>query len=811
MSILNGRAFVSAPYPSARSFAAAPWSVLMLMSLGCAVGATAAPPPELASAREAALEAALEAAGPTVQQVIEFTRIIQPRNQNHDELQRQVSPDGRRAFIVTRRAELHSDSNVFELLLFDLAGVDFAVGTAAPPRRLLSVVSRKDENQADPTLQDVRWAGDGTLVYRARLDDGLFQVYRLDLASGRVQALTRETRRIVAYAVSDDLRRVVYTVQTSSAAWLPGERSVVVGNQSFWSIKHGAQDWRVLRQHYQFVGVDVGQPGATRALGQPFEGNLRAGGDPSLSPDGRWVLLPQRREARQREWAARYPRVGELSTQGGPSVLVDPLGYFSRPQHYVPRSWQLYRWADGSTRAVLDAPDDTAPGHAARPDRLWFGGGRSVVLAGTFLPPAADGRADPRSHIVEYWPAEDRWAVIAPLAGWLQSARRVQAGADAFELLDGAQRRRFERQAGGGWAEVPPGGPAPAEGRARWHIEQGLNRPPDLVVSDAAGRQVRLTQLNPGVTAAWGSMRPYAWSDAAGRRWEGGLMVPAGFDPARRHPLVIQAYGFVADRFYLDGANGADGFTSGFAGRAFLREGLLVLALPVRPAAPGARAHDPAAFNDAVRGAVGALVREGLVDRDRVGILGFSATGEQVLNLVTFTDVPIRAATLIDGDANTLFSLAVTYAGSDNFTAKKEARNGGLPLGDTRANWMRSDPSLHTDCIRAALRIESYGPWVLNNWDIYALLRRQYKPVEMLVIPEGTHLLSRPSERMISLQGNVDWYRFWLKGEERGERLAHETEESLAAQYTRWRQMAALKQADDARPPCVAPVPGGGP
>jgi hypothetical protein len=117
-------------------------------------------------------------------------------------------------------------------------------------------------------------------------------------------------------------------------------------------------------------------------------------------------------------------------------------------------------------------------------------------------------------------------------------------------------------------------------------------------------------------------------------------------------------------------------------------------ALPVRPAAPGARAHDPAAFNDAVRGAVGALVPEGLVDRDRVGILGFNATGEQVLNLVTFTDVPVRAATLIDGDANTLFSPAVTYAGSDNFTAKKEARNGGLPLGDTRLNWMRSGPSL---------------------------------------------------------------------------------------------------------------------
>jgi hypothetical protein len=106
--------------------------------------------------------------------------------------------------------------------------------------------------------------------------------------------------------------------------------------------------------------------------------------------------------------------------------------------------------------------------------------------------------------------------------------------------------------------------------------------------------------------------------------------------------------------------------------------------------------------------------------------------------------------------------------------------------------------------VTAALRIETYGPWVLNNWDIYALLRRQYKAVEMVVIPGGTHSLSRPAERMISLQGNVDWYRFWLKGEERRQALLPgETAESLRTQYTRWREMEVLKNVDDAKPRCA--------
>jgi hypothetical protein len=205
-----------------------------------------------------------------------------------------------------------------------------------------------------------------------------------------------------------------------------------------------------------------------------------------------------------------------------------------------------------------------------------------------------------------------------------------------------------------------------------------------------------------------------------------------------------------------------------------------------------------------VRGAVEALAGEGVIDPARVGIIGWSATGERVLNQVTFSALPLRAATLADGDANTLFSVAVTYGAGDNMWARKERINDGLPFGPTLDRWIRSDPSLHTDCVRTALRIETYGPTVLNNWDLYALLRRQYKPVEMVVIPGGAHALARPGERMLSLQGNVDWYRFWLKGEEREEPLlAGETRDSLQKRYADWRQMREMKQVDDARPRCA--------
>jgi dipeptidyl aminopeptidase/acylaminoacyl peptidase len=289
-------------------------------------------------------------------------------------------------------------------------------------------------------------------------------------------------------------------------------------------------------------------------------------------------------------------------------------------------------------------------------------------------------------------------------------------------------------------------------------------------------------------------------------------MVPSGYDPRARYPLVIQTYGFDPARFYRDGANVYDGYTSGFAGRAFLRENMLVLAVPWGPASgePGDEHEALKAFPDGVKGAIDALVAEGVVDRDRVGIMGWSATGQRVLEVVTFSDAPIRAATMMDGDANTLFSVTITYAVKDSIQLRKEEANQGGPYGASWANWIKNDPSLHTDCIRAALRMETYGPEVHNNWDIYALLRRQYKPVEFIFFPHGAHALARPKDRMISLQGNVDWYRFWLKDEKRSEVLIPgESAASLSEQYRRWGQMAELKRADDAKPACVRATRGG--
>lgn len=749
---------------------------------------------------------ALQPVGPTVRDVVEFKRIILPTNQEDDALPEQVSPDGKRAFIVTRQAEVGSDTNCYEILLLDLTPDRLAAQRTPSPETIFSVKPQHDNRSFPTAFQNVQWHGNHTLVFLARLKGGASQVYSLDVGTRKLVQLTHDANPILSYAVSQDLRRVVYSVQVPNPPLKAGQHAVVVGRQSFWAVKFGQEDMRSQDVVFRYFVSDVSSL-RPRPLGDAFPAPIRGWPVVSMSPDGRWAILPRWEAQRLNAWARDYPRVAELSRTYAHSQQVDPLGYFSTPTAYVPRRMTAWNLDDGKEKTIVDAPDDALPGTSQlRPDRVWQGTGESVVLAGTYLPLIAGTQESTASHVIEYWPQTGRWSGIATLKSEVEEAHALPGG---FMVMDGKTRREFKRQRSGAWRETTDAATENAGGRPAWtlHIAQGLNQPPDLYALGPGGESTRLTALNTQFkTDTWGTMERYSWLDASGRQWNGGLLVGSGMDTHTTYPLLIQTYGFSPDRFYLEAPNTSDGATSAFAGRAFLREGILVLQMPFLPidASESTERTKQQAFNDGVRGAIDALVKEGRVDPSKVGIIGWSATGQFVLDLVTFSDVPIRAATIADGDANTLFSMAVIYGRSDSMLQGKEDSNDGLPFGGRLSGWVRNDPSLHTDCIRAALRIETYGPWVLNNWDIYGLLRLQFKPTEMVVIPDGEHALSMPGDRMESLQGNVDWYAFWLAGKTRTTPLlASETPASVALQYANWRQMETFKTADDVRPRCA--------
>jgi hypothetical protein len=73
--------------------------------------------------------------------------------------------------------------------------------------------------------------------------------------------------------------------------------------------------------------------------------------------------------------------------------------------------------------------------------------------------------------------------------------------------------------------------------------------------------------------------------------------------------------------------------------------------------------------------------------------------------------------------------------------------------------------------------------------EIYSSSRQQKKPVDMIYIPDGQHILQRPLDRLASQQATVDWFAFWLNGYER----PHPEDSD---QYKRWERLRELRDAD---------------
>jgi hypothetical protein len=96
-----------------------------------------------------------------------------------------------------------------------------------------------------------------------------------------------------------------------------------------------------------------------------------------------------------------------------------------------------------------------------------------------------------------------------------------------------------------------------------------------------------------------------------------------------------------------------------------------------------------------------------------------------------------------------------------------EKTYGGLPFGPGMKSWLALAPEFHLDRVQTPLRLLATDAGQLTGeWPLFVSLYALGKPVEMVYLPDGIHELQRPWERMVSQQGDVDWFVFWLEGED---------------------------------------------
>jgi dipeptidyl aminopeptidase/acylaminoacyl peptidase len=323
-------------------------------------------------------------------------------------------------------------------------------------------------------------------------------------------------------------------------------------------------------------------------------------------------------------------------------------------------------------------------------------------------------------------------------------------------------------------------------------ISQALESRPRLVkVDEASKHETVILDPNPQFEhLRFGKVEVVHWTGKKGEPLTAGLIYPTDFDRRARYPLVIQTYHFLPNRFLLDGPH-----TTAFAAQELANKGIAVMQLPQSPLLePSEWTPEYGRVETSqIESAIDYLDGLGVIDRERVGLVGFSKTGHQVIYPLVFSNYHFAAATSAEGaDYGFMTYLCAVTA---PYSSILDQMYGGPPWNSNWKSWMELSVTFNYDKVHTPLRLESDSndprdrgfAGVLDEWETFAALKKLRKPVELIFVPHGAHPVEKPWDRMTSQQGDVDWFVFWLKGEEDPDPVKSE-------QYVRWRELKRLQQ-----------------
>src|SRR6266568_604402 len=688
------------------------------------------------------------------------------------------SPDGKKFAVVIRRGNLQQNTNEYSLLLWRTDHLS----TSSKPEILLTMSSASNRAAID---EDVSWLQDNeTIVFTGeRTSDTAHQVYACNIGTRVLRELTSHGANVLSYSADATGSKVVFLAEepektipppirpgdaiTITSEWildlLLNRQSTVPDNPKLFVQSHGRE-------------TSVTIPWAISSFTKA-----------TVSPDGRYLLLTTNLTNVPLPWR----NYGSASRDYGNRRIREWVSSAPRQRSNLQR-YGLIELSDGSSRILLDSPIGWPGSQAA-----WSPDSRSVVLSNVYLPFNSASDEENKSRQTETFVVE----VAVPSGEFTkisnEDLRLLQWDAGSGLLVFSIGRNVWKpgsavayRKSAGVWTKVDA---FIAFQRPEIAIEQNLNVPPRLVVRGVppAGDQV-LLDLNPQFrTLDFAKEEVITWNATDGREATGGLYYPIGYAPGFRYPLVIQTHGFDSGVFWIDGP-----FTTAVAAQSLAGRGIMVV--QVRDTFEDIGTPHEIATNVAgYEGLIRYLEERQLIDRSRIGIIGFSRTALYVKYALSHTKIEFAAASITDGFDGGYVPYMLTLNSTENDNPW-EAVNGGIPFASGLDSWISRSPIFHVREVHAPVRIVALNTWSLvGEWEWFAALRRLHKPVDFVYVRDGSHILQRPWDRMVSQQGNVDWFDFWLNDRE-------DPDPAKADQYARWRELRKLQEENEKK--SVAPA-----
>jgi dipeptidyl aminopeptidase/acylaminoacyl peptidase len=614
-----------------------------------------------------------------------------------------VSPDGKRiAYVVTER---NTEANVTN------SDVWIVSATGGDARRVTS------GPRADRAPQ---WSTDGSwLAFLSDRTDRRLQVFGIDPSGGEAWQITRHESAVSSYRLSPDAKRVVY-LASSPPSRAEQDLEKVRGKAIVRDSAYAAQFNRLWE-----VVLTAREPANGRAI----------------SPEGLHVTaVVWGPDARALAFSAQPQPTLVSASQGAAYVQSEP-GAESRALTTMPGPEEVVAWTP-ALGLIIAASNEFM---GTENTRLWtvpLTGGDPVSLTDALDEDANFVAATDKELLVEAAVKTGRALFRIPLAQGKASGPPQRVTPDRFNT---------------GFVSVG--------GTLAW-ISETSNEPPEVYASTGASfAPRRLTNTNPqAADFGHGAQRVVTWKSAAdSESIEGVLTLPVGYREGTRVPLLVVVHGGPA------GVTGAryPGAGSAYPVQVFSSLGYAVLQPNFRGSTGYGKRFRGLNHGDIlgkdwvdVNSGVDAMIRTGIADSTKMGLMGWSYGGFQTFWGITQTR---------------RFAAASSGAGVNDLTAFFSQTDISDYLGMllNSAPWEKPELYVERSAYRKVKDVTT--PLLIQSGDadrrvspeqsiqFYEAMKRIGKaPVKLVLYPGQGHGITDPRLAKDRMLRNVEWFTHWI-------------------------------------------------
>lgn len=288
---------------------------------------------------------------------------------------------------------------------------------------------------------------------------------------------------------------------------------------------------------------------------------------------------------------------------------------------------------------------------------------------------------------------------------------------------------------------------------------------PDLLLSDLAFKKsLRLTDgIRQQEGIRWGTAELVSWVSLDGRPLQGVVYKPAGFDPTKKYPLLVNFYERNASTLY--NYHMPEPHRSTIDYHFYNSHGYVIFNPDVRftDGYPG-----ESSFNSVMPG-ITALIEKGYIDEQAIGAQGHSWGGYQVAYLATRT----RLFAAIESGAPVVNMLSA-YGGirwgtglNRSFQYEHGQSRIGGSIWEKPMQYIENSPLFGMEKITTPILImhndqDGHVPWY-QGIEFFVALKRLQKPVWLLNYPGEIHWPMRMANRIDFQKRMFQFFDHYLK------------------------------------------------